>query len=52
MCRQDITLLVESEPGYHLEGVPERVVAFGKAIDQDGATLEELCELVGAQLPR
>ena len=36
----------------HGGGAPERVLAPGEELDEARSALEELCELVGRQLPR
>ena len=46
----DLLLLREAQE--HVLGVLERVLQLGKPLDEARLALEELAELLGAQLPR
>ena len=49
---EDLVLLLVGELGDHLGRVLERIVALGEQLDEPRPALEELGELLGAQLPR
>ena len=49
---EDLTLLLERELVNERACADERVLLGGEALDEPGPALEELGELVGAQLPR
>ena len=49
---EHLVLLVVGELGDHLGRVLERILALGEQLDEPRPPLEELGELLGAQLPR
>ena len=49
---EHLALLLVGEHGDHLGRVLERIVALGEQLDEPRPPLEELGELLGAQLPR
>jgi hypothetical protein len=52
MSVKDLLLLVVRQPCCQLARVIERVLDAGELVDEAGARLEQLGELVDAQLPR
>ena len=49
---EHLVLLLVGEHGDHLGRVLERILPLGEQLDEPGPALEELGELLGAQLPR
>jgi len=49
---QYLFLLLVGEAGRDLARVPERIFELREALDERGAALEQLGELLDAQLPR
>lgn len=47
-----LDLLALCQPGDHSFGATERIIGLGEALSESGPSLEELPELVHAQLPR
>ena len=52
MVRQRLDPLLLGQPGEHLARAAERVLLLGERLDEAAAGLEEVGELVHAQLPR
>ena len=52
MVRERLDALLLRQPGQHLARAAERVLLLGQRLDEAAAGLEEVGQLVHAQLPR